>query len=189
MYPPSPRKGGCDVVRVVADIAPEEKRGPARTATARGAYLSVADLIRYGMLYISKELSIPMKELRIRAVRSSGPGGQHVNTAATKAVLRFNLAHSRQLTQLQKMILRGKLRRRIGKDGYLTLTCQTHRSFEQNREEILHRFADLLAEALTPVMQRIRSGVPGGERRRRVEAKKRRAAIKKKRGPVSREDW
>ncbi|SKA72171.1 ribosome-associated protein [Paucidesulfovibrio gracilis DSM 16080] len=141
------------------------------------------------MLYIAEDVSIPLKEIRIRAVRSSGPGGQHVNTASTKAVLRFNLGRSRRLTQLQKMLLRGKLRRRIGKDGVLTLACQTHRSFERNREEVLRRFADLLAEALAPVMERVRSGVPAGERRRRLESKKRRASVKRCRGPVRREDW
>ncbi|MGE4293632.1 MAG: alternative ribosome rescue aminoacyl-tRNA hydrolase ArfB [Desulfovibrio sp.] len=140
------------------------------------------------MLYVSQDLSIPLKEIRISAVRSSGPGGQHVNTTATKAVLRFDLERSGVLTPFQKMILRGKLRRRIGKDGCLTLACQVHRSFEQNREEVLGRFAKLLAEALTPVLERVRSGVPGGQRRQRLESKKRRASIKKARGPVSGED-
>ncbi|MEF2144080.1 MAG: alternative ribosome rescue aminoacyl-tRNA hydrolase ArfB [Desulfovibrionaceae bacterium] len=137
------------------------------------------------MLFIMDDLSIPLREIRISAVRSSGPGGQHVNTAATKAVLRFNLDRCSVLTQFQKMIIRGKLRRRIGKDGCLTLACQTQRSFEQNREEALSRFASLLAEALTPVLERVRSGVPGGQRRRRLDAKKRRASIKKARGAVS----
>lgn len=140
------------------------------------------------MLYVSEGLSIPLKEIRISAVRSSGPGGQHVNTTATKAVLRFDLERSGALTPFQKMILKGKLRRRIGKDGCLTLSCQVHRSFEQNREEVLRRFARLVDEALTPVLERIRPRVPGGQRRKRVEAKKRRASIKKTRGPVRGED-
>lgn len=142
------------------------------------------------MLYISESLSIPLREIRISAVRSSGPGGQHVNTTATKAVLRFHLERSSALTPLQKMILRGKLRRRIGKEGYLTLACQTQRSFEQNRDEVLSRFAKLVADALLPVLDRVRSGVPGGQRRRRLEDKKRRASFKKARGSVSgKEDW
>lgn len=140
------------------------------------------------MLYVSENLSIPLKEIRITAARSSGPGGQHVNTTATKAVLRFNVERSGSLTQLQKVILRGKLRRRIGKDGNLVLACQTHRSFEQNRDEALSRLAGLLADALTPILERVHTGVPGGQRKQRLEAKRRRASVKRLRGSVAGED-
>ncbi len=133
------------------------------------------------MIYINDNLSIPEGELTFTAVRSPGPGGQHVNKTSTAVVLRFDLASSPSLTQLEKVILKGKLRRRISGKGILQLVSHSTRSQAENKRRAVERFAKLLAEALEPVMQRINTRVPRSSRRRRLEGKKRRSAAKRMR--------
>lgn len=134
------------------------------------------------MLEINDDLSIPLKELKFSFSRSPGPGGQHVNKASTKATLSFDIKRTRSLSQLQKMIVMGKLRRRIGKDGVLRISAHDTRSQADNRELALKRFAKLMRQALEPVMDRIRPRVPQSQKRRRIERKKRRSQVKRLRG-------
>lgn len=111
-----------------------------------------------------------------------------MNTADTRVTLGFDLEHTTSLTQLQKMIVRGKLRRRINKKGVLQLTCSSARSQKGNREQCVSRFVRLMAEALEPVLERIETRVPRSSRRRRLDAKKRRGRVKKMRGTPGTDD-
>lgn len=133
------------------------------------------------MIYINDNLSIPEGELKFTAVRSPGPGGQHVNKTSTAVVLRFDLAASPSLTQLEKVILKGKLRRRINRKGVLQIVSRSTRSQAENKRRAVERFARLMAEALEPVLQRIGTRVPKSSRKRRLESKKRRGAVKRMR--------
>ena len=134
------------------------------------------------MLVINDAISIPFSELKFTFSRSPGPGGQHVNKTSTKATLSFNVERTRSLSPLQKMIVKGKLRRRIGKDGILHISAHDTRSQADNRELVLKRFMELLREALEPVLDRINSRVPRSQKRRRLDDKKRRGQVKQLRG-------
>ena len=72
--------------------------------------------------------------------RSGGPGGQHVNTSATKVELRWDLESSTALDERQKALVRERLGHRLTADGVLVITSSEHRSQTRNREAALARF-------------------------------------------------
>ena len=94
-------------------------------------------------------------ELVITAMRSSGPGGQHVNKVSTKIELRFNIPGSKILTEQQKLLLMDKLRRKLTEAGDLIVVSQVTRSQSSNKELALIKFYEIIAKALKPVRKRI----------------------------------
>lgn len=88
------------------------------------------------------------KELQLKAVRSSGPGGQHVNKVSSKVALSFAIDSSEGLTETEKERLLSKLDPRLTKDGVLILHCEEGRSQHKNKQLVIQRFFDLIKKAL-----------------------------------------
>lgn len=135
---------------------------------------------------IRGSVCLPESELTWRFTRSSGPGGQHVNTSASQVELRFNLAATRSLPEAWR---RRALERLAGRlvDGQLVVRASEHRSQWRNRETAARRMAALLAEATAPPPKPRRPGkVPRRVAERRLRAKRHRGALK--RGRAGR-DW
>lgn len=126
---------------------------------------------------------IPETELDIGFSRSGGPGGQHVNTSATKVELRFDVDGSPSLTDEQKARLHAELGQRITKDGVLVLQASEHRSQARNREAVRARFENLVGDALRPARPRRRTRRPRAADERRLEEKRQRADKKAARRP------
>ena len=124
----------------------------------------------------------PENELSWRFSRSSGPGGQGVNTTDSRVELSFDVARSPTLpTHLRARVL-ARLHRRLV-DGVLTVVATEHRSQLRNRDAARERLHALLAAALAPDPAPRRPTRPtAGSRRRRLDAKTRRGAIKRLRG-------
>jgi ribosome-associated protein len=133
------------------------------------------------MIRITNTVTIPWSELEFTASRSSGPGGQHVNTTDTRVTLLFDVQGSASLTQFQKVAVMGKLRRRIDKRGVLHVTSQVFRSQKSNKDSAIERFVDLMRWALTPVTPRKDTAVPRSAKRKRLERKRRTAERKQQR--------
>jgi len=93
-------------------------------------------------------------ELKYRASRSSGPGGQSVNKLSTQVELLFDVGNSDTFSDDQKLTISDKLKNRINNDGILALKCDETRSQLKNKEIVLSRFLKLLEEALKPVKER-----------------------------------
>ncbi|WP_028647822.1 alternative ribosome rescue aminoacyl-tRNA hydrolase ArfB [Nocardiopsis sp. CNT312] len=126
-------------------------------------------------------VTVPSADLVWRFSRSSGPGGQHVNTSDTRVALSLDVASCRGLGETRR---RRALERLSGRlvGGVLTVTVQEHRSQARNRAEARERLAELLAEAMAPPEPRRRPTRPGrAARRRRVEDKRRRGDLKRSR--------
>jgi ribosome-associated protein len=132
-------------------------------------------------LEITPSLSIPRRELRFCTSRSSGPGGQHVNTTDTRVELRWDLRASAALSETQRARLLHALNRRLTRQGELILTCGQHRSQHRNRQEVLTRLAALVARALAPHRPRVTTQPSAAARERRLRAKRARAEIKRQR--------
>jgi ribosome-associated protein len=132
-----------------------------------------------------KSLRIPRSELEYRATRSSGPGGQHVNTSSTRVELWWNLELSAALGEPQRTLLRERLANRVDAEGWLRLVESGTRSQLRNRESVTERFAELLERAVRPRKTRRATRVPVEEKKRRLEAKRQRAAVKRLRGRIS----
>ncbi len=130
-------------------------------------------------LRLKRGVTIPAADLEVRVARSSGPGGQGVNTTDSKVELRFDLEGTEALDERQKARVRDRLGNRLTKDGVLVLQSNEHRSQHRNREAARERLVNLLSEALEPPRQRHKTKPSRGAKRRRIEAKKQRGETKK----------
>jgi ribosome-associated protein len=140
------------------------------------------------VLEVNADLSIPLSELEYRATRSGGPGGQHVNTSASRIELVWDIASSRALTDEQRSRLLARLRSRLDSEGKLRLVASDRRSQLQNKESATERLRDVVAAALVVRKRRKKSVIPRAEKLRRLEAKRRRGEIKARRRPVRGEE-
>ncbi|GHA63537.1 alternative ribosome rescue aminoacyl-tRNA hydrolase ArfB [Streptomyces termitum] len=135
---------------------------------------------------IRGSVSLPEAELQWRFSRSSGPGGQHVNTSDSRVELSFDLAATGSLPEVWKARALERLASRLV-DGVLTVRASEHRSQWRNRETAAVRLAALLAEATAPPPRpRRATKIPRGINERRLREKKQRAETK--RGRQGR-DW
>lgn len=134
-------------------------------------------------LRVDSGLTIPESELSWRFSRSSGPGGQGVNTADSRAELVWDVAGSAVLSPAQRERLLERLGSRVV-DGMLTIAASEHRAQLRNREAARVRLAEIVADALLPPAPSRRPTKPSrGARQRRLEAKKRRTDLKRLRRP------
>ncbi|MGK5533219.1 alternative ribosome rescue aminoacyl-tRNA hydrolase ArfB [Streptomyces sp. URMC 129] len=132
-----------------------------------------------GPYVIRGSVSLPESELRWRFSRSSGPGGQHVNTTDTQVEVLFDLAATTALPEVWKERALDRLAGRLH-DGVLTVRAGEHRSQWRNRETAARRLAGLLAEASAPPPgPRRATRVPRGIVERRLRDKRRRAEVKR----------
>lgn len=132
-------------------------------------------------LVLADGTTIAADELAVSFVRSGGPGGQHVNTSATKVELRFDVSGSTSLARAQKDRIIAALGPRLTTDGVLVLQAGEFRSQARNREAAVGRLGNLLDEALRRRRRRVPTRVPRAERRRRRESKRRRSERKRQR--------
>ena len=134
-------------------------------------------------LRVGSGLTIPESELSWRFSRSSGPGGQGVNTADSRAELVWDVAGSAVLSPSQRDRLLERLGSRLV-DGVLTIAASEHRAQLRNREAALDRLAAIVSDALQPPAPARRPTRPSrGAKERRLEAKKRRTDVKRLRRP------
>ncbi|MCD4524152.1 MULTISPECIES: alternative ribosome rescue aminoacyl-tRNA hydrolase ArfB [unclassified Nocardioides] len=130
-------------------------------------------------LVVSRSLVIPAAELSERFSRSSGPGGQGVNTADTRVELSFDLAASASVPAYLQERMLSRLSSRLV-DGVVTVTASEHRTQLANRRAARERLASLLRDAALPPSPTRRATRPTrGSKERRLGAKKRRGEIKK----------
>ena len=123
---------------------------------------------------------VPDAELLWRFSRSSGPGGQHVNTSDTQVELRFDVAASTVLPQVWKDRALERLAGRLVDGGVLVVRASEHRSQWRNREAAAVRLGALLSDAVAPPPRTRRATRPSrGTVERRLTDKKRRADVKR----------
>jgi ribosome-associated protein len=134
-------------------------------------------------LVVTPSLTIPARELRWRFSRSSGPGGQGVNTTDSRVELSWEPEASVALGPVALDRLRARLAGRMT-DGVVVVTASEFRSQLRNREAARTRLAALVREAVAPPPATRRATRPSaGQRRRRLEDKRRRSEVKRLRRP------
>jgi len=132
-------------------------------------------------LRVNNWLVIPASELRERFSRSSGPGGQSVNTTDSRVELSFDIARSPSLPERERSRALSRLEPRLA-DGVLTVAAETERSQLMNRDAARARMAALLKEAIAPPPPpRVPTKPTRGARVRRLADKRRRSQTKRDR--------
>ncbi len=126
-------------------------------------------------LRVTRDLSIPLSEITLRASRSSGPGGQHANVTASRIEAIFDVQASRSLSEEQR-------RRILARSGpRVVAVAQDTRGQARNRELALQRLAERLARSLAVARPRHSTRPTSASRERRLAAKRRAAERKRDR--------
>ena len=113
-----------------------------------------------------------LKELRFKAIRSSGSGGQHVNKVSSKIELSFSLEQSLVFSEEQKQRLFLKLQHRLTKQGVFILQCDESRSQHKNKTIAINRFLELIHNALLVRKKRVPTKIPKSVIRKRLKNKR-----------------
>lgn len=121
---------------------------------------------------------IPAGDLSVRAVRSSGPGGQNVNKVSSKVELRFDLRGTAALTDAVRARLRVIARNRLDADGCVVVTSQLSRDRTQNQEDAFDKLAALIARALVVPTKRRATRPSRAARERRLGDKRKQSSKK-----------
>lgn len=123
-------------------------------------------------------------EVYFQAVRSRGPGGQHVNRTSSAAQLFWEYRYSKLLTDAQKDRLATRAANSINAEGQVYLRSDEHRDLERNKIRCLEKLAVLLATALHVPKRRRATKPTYGSKMRKLEGKSRRGETKKLRAKV-----
>lgn len=133
---------------------------------------------------ITRGIAIDDSELVETTTRSSGPGGQHVNTTDSAVILRFDVAACPSLPDAVKYRLARIAGSRMTSDGVLVLRSEGSRSQLLNRQDVRERLIAMIVEATFVPKARKKTKPTKASQQRRVDGKAKRGAIKAGRGKV-----
>lgn len=119
-----------------------------------------------------------VKELEFKAVRSSGPGGQHANKTATRVELGFDVQNSEGLSEEEKQRIHKKLSARINKEGILKIANEESRSQHTNKDLVVQLFLEELRRAIQKPKKRKKTRPTKASRIKRLKEKKKKSEIK-----------
>ena len=169
----------------------------ARACSADSSRHSQADTIGEGFCYpspmqdeeaprsegirVNTSVVIPRSELTVRASRSSGAGGQHVNKTSSRIEIEWNVAQSPSITDEERARLLSKLASRLSENGSIRVVASDTRSQARNRDLAERRLAELLAKALTVQKRRKPTKRPRSADEARLSEKKKHSERKRER--------
>ena len=130
------------------------------------------------MIQITPTFSIDESELQLAFVRASGPGGQNVNKVATAVQLRFDVGNS-LLPEDVKQRLKRIAGNKITSEDELLIEAKKFRTQEQNREDAMNRFAELVRRAFEKPKKRTKTKPTAASKEKRLKQKKQRGDVKK----------
>ena len=134
-------------------------------------------------LKISNQVSIPLAEVDIQAIRAQGAGGQNVNKVSTAIHLRFDVQSS-SLPERYKQKLLELSDQRLNTDGEIVIKAQRYRSQEKNRADALARLAELINDTIKVEKRRRPTKPTRGSKQRRMDKKTQRGKLKTQRGRI-----
>jgi ribosome-associated protein len=129
------------------------------------------------------DVTVILKELDFKAVRSSGPGGQHVNKVSTKVVVNFDLKNSEGLTIIEKERLLLKLASKLHADGMLQLQDDSSRSQHKNKANVVKKLIQLLETHLKVAKERKPTKILRAAIEKRIKSKRSLSEKKSNRRP------
>ena len=124
-----------------------------------------------------------LSELNYKAVRSSGPGGQHVNKTSSKVEVYFSIPTSQGLSESEKALLLQRLSSRLTSENILVLQCGETRSQHRNKTLVTKRLLQLLEDNKKPAKRRKKTKPSKSAIEKRLREKKEKALKKSNRKP------
>jgi ribosome-associated protein len=137
------------------------------------------------MVRVTDTIKLDESAITFKFIRSPGPGGQHVNKAATAVQLRFDVVHSPSLPGNVRQRLLQLAKNRINAGGILIINANRFRSQDLNRKDALDRLTTLIAQASQRPKPRRRTKPTIGSIKKRKEAKQRQSKLKHSRQTVT----
>ena len=131
-------------------------------------------------------IKIKESELHFSFVRSSGPGGQHVNKVSTAVQLKYNIYESDISDDIKERFI-STYGKRISKNGFITIIAQSFKSQKKNKDDAINRLEKLFNDIKIQA-RRIPTKPSRSSKVKRVENKKKRSQVKKSRMKVSLDD-
>lgn len=116
-----------------------------------------------------------LNELKFKAVRSSGAGGQHINKVSSKIECVFDIDNSQNLSDNQKQLLLKSITSRLTKDNKLILVCDESRSQHKNKELVINRFLQIIKKGLAIPKKRTPTKISKTFIQKRLDRKKKQA--------------
>ena len=129
------------------------------------------------MIEVTDSIVLTDDEVQVRAVRASGPGGQHVNKVSTAIELRFDVRGSPSLPEPVRARLYKLSGNRLTMDGVIVLVAQEHRSQEMNRQAAIERLLELIREAAKPPPRK-KTRPTYASKLKRLQGKSKRSGVK-----------
>ena len=130
------------------------------------------------MLEITPSIQIEERELQLEFVRASGPGGQNVNKVATAVQLRYDLRASSLPGDVKRRLI-SSAGKRVTNEDVLVLEARRFRTQEQNREDAIQRFVELVRRAAVRPKPRRKTRPTQASKEKRLKVKKERGEVKK----------
>jgi len=124
---------------------------------------------------------VPAEAIQMKAMRSSGPGGQNVNKVSSKVELRIDLGQIQGMDQNARLRLQRLVARRLDGFGRLVVISQRSRDQHRNIEDARRKIHNWIAQALKPEKKRIPTAPVSSAKERRLKTKRIRAACKRER--------
>ena len=125
------------------------------------------------MLIINKKLTIDIKEIKFRMIKSSGPGGQNINKNATAIKLEFDVKNSMSLSKKIKYILLNTPNKYLTNRGIIIINANKHKSQKRNKSETIEKLIKYFNQILKPKKKRIPTKPTKASIERRLKDKKR----------------
>jgi len=125
------------------------------------------------MLIINKKLTIDIKEIKFRMIKSSGPGGQNINKNATAIKLEFDVKNSMSLSKKIKYILLNTPNKYLTNRGIIIINANKHKSQKRNKSETIEKLIKYFNQILKPKKKRIPTKPTKSSIERRLKEKKR----------------
>jgi len=136
------------------------------------------------MLKINDNVSIPLAEIEISAIRSRGAGGQNVNKVSTAIHIRFDVPASSALSDNDKARVLRLRDQRISKEGIIVIKSQRFRSQDKNRSDALEKLAEMIRKALVEKKPRKPTKPSTRSREKRLDEKTKRGRLKETRRKI-----